>query len=454
MTGQGTSLRRYALTRVALIFPMVFILVTLVFLLMRVAPGDPISAALGGHAPPQVVANIKHQLGYDKPIYQQYFTYLGQLARGNLGTSITDSRAVTDIVRVNGAATLELTFFAMIVALVVGVVVGLAGGPLPGLHDGHGWPAVRDPDLRDARVLPRAHGAALLRLVSRMAPDLGSSEPDHPGDARRPTRISSSSTRSSTATGAPSATYFGISCFPAVTLGLVTAGVFIRLIRVNVMRTMKDDYIEAARARGIDERSVVYHHAFRNALVPVITIVGLTTALLLGGAVLTETTFNWPGMGRELVVYLGNRDYAAVQGIIIVFALVVVVVSVVIDLVNAFIDPTDPLLMTQIDVEAPVSAPSARRPPGNPPSVRTDRRGARLDACAPVDRRCAHALLRAPRAPRAGRLAVRVRPVRIEREALRRSWRRRLRSTRWGRPSSRRTSWHASSGERARSSRS
>ena len=126
---------------------------------------------------------------------------------------------------------------------------------------------------------------------------------------------------------------------PAVTLGLVTAGVFIRLIRVNVIRTMKDDYIEAARARGIRERDVVYHHAFKNALVPVITVVGLTLAGLLGGAVLTETTFNWPGIGHELVLYLENRDYTAVQGIIIVFGLIVVLVSLVIDFVNAFIDP-------------------------------------------------------------------------------------------------------------------
>src|SRR5581483_5713967 len=126
---------------------------------------------------------------------------------------------------------------------------------------------------------------------------------------------------------------------PATTLGLVTAGVFIRLIRVNVIRTLRDDYIEAARARGIGERAVVYRHAFKNALVPVITVVGLTTAGLLGGAVLTETTFNWPGIGHELVLYLENRDYTAVQGIIVVFGLVVVAVSVIIDFVNAFIDP-------------------------------------------------------------------------------------------------------------------
>jgi peptide/nickel transport system permease protein len=126
---------------------------------------------------------------------------------------------------------------------------------------------------------------------------------------------------------------------PAVTLGLVTAGVFIRLIRVNIIRTLKDDYVEAARARGIRERDVVYKHAFKNALVPVITIIGLTLAGLLGGAVLTETTFNWPGIGHELVLYLENRDYTAVQGIIVVFGLVVVFVSLVIDFVNAFIDP-------------------------------------------------------------------------------------------------------------------
>jgi peptide/nickel transport system permease protein len=126
---------------------------------------------------------------------------------------------------------------------------------------------------------------------------------------------------------------------PALTLGLVYGGVFIRLIRVNVIRTLKDDYIEAARARGINERSVVYHHAFRNALVPVITVVGLQLALLLGGAILTETTFNWPGIGHELYVYLQNRDYAAVQGIVVVFALVVVAASIVIDFANAFIDP-------------------------------------------------------------------------------------------------------------------
>ena len=124
-----------------------------------------------------------------------------------------------------------------------------------------------------------------------------------------------------------------------MTLGLVISGVMIRLVRVNLMQTMKGDYVEAARARGMSERRVVFHHAFRNAMVPVITVAGLQFAILLGGAVLTEQTFNWPGIGSELVRYLDERDYIAVQGIITIFALAVVVISLVIDMVNAFVDP-------------------------------------------------------------------------------------------------------------------
>jgi peptide/nickel transport system permease protein len=124
-----------------------------------------------------------------------------------------------------------------------------------------------------------------------------------------------------------------------VALGLLVCGVFIRLVRVNVAQTLQGDYIEAARARGIGERKVVVQHAFRNALVPVITVMGLQTALLLGGAVLTENTFNWPGLGSQLIAYLNGRDYAAVQGIITVFALAVVVISLLIDFVNALVDP-------------------------------------------------------------------------------------------------------------------
>jgi peptide/nickel transport system permease protein len=338
MSGQGTSLKTYALTRLALVLPMVLILLTFVFLLMRVAPGDPISASLGGHAPQAVITDIKHRLGFDKPIYVQYGNYLWDVLRGNFGSTITDRRPVSDIILTNGAATLELTFFAMLVAVVVGVLVGLVAG------------RYRDTPVdvggRLFGIVVYATPVFFLGLMAQLffgsflgwLPTSDRASPLTQATLQTHTNIF---TIDAIVDGNWSALGDVIRhlILPATTLGLVTAGVFIRLIRVNVIRTLKDDYIEAARARGIRERSVLYHHAFKNALVPVITVVGLTLAGLLGGAVLTETTFNWPGIGHQLVLYLENRDYAAVQGIIVVFGLVVVAVSVVIDFVNAFIDP-------------------------------------------------------------------------------------------------------------------
>jgi peptide/nickel transport system permease protein len=337
--GQGTSLKSYLITRLALVVPMVLILLTFVFLLMRVAPGDPISAALGGHNVPQsVIDGIKHRLGFDQPLYQQYGDYLWNILRGNFGTTITDQRPISDIILTNGAATLELTFYAMIVAVVVGVLVGLLAGRF------------RDtPTDVGGRLFGIFIYAMPVFFLGLMAQLFFGSYLGWLPTSDRASPITQATLQTHTNIFTIDAIIDGNwnalgdvlrhMILPAVTLGLVTAGVFIRLIRVNVIRTMKDDYIEAARARGIRERDVVYHHAFKNALVPVITVVGLTMAILLGGAVLTETTFNWPGLGHQLVFYLENRDYTAVQGIIVVFGLVVVVVSLVIDLVNAFIDP-------------------------------------------------------------------------------------------------------------------
>jgi len=338
MASKGTSLRKYALVRLALVLPMVFVLLTMVFLLMRVAPGDPISASLGGHAPQSQIDEIKAELGYDEPIWKQYVQYLGQIARGNLGTTVTDRRPVTDIVRDNGAATLELTFYAMIVALIVGVTFGLLAGRyrdtwIDGTGRLFGIVIYAMPVFFLGLMAQLFFGSYLgwLPTSDRASPIVQATMETHTGLYT----VDSIINRDWPAF-TDSVKHLVL---PAVTLGLVTAGVFIRLIRVNVIRTMKDDYIEAARARGIDERSVVYQHAFRNALVPVITVVGFTVALLLSGAVLTETTFNWPGLGHTLVMYLQNRDYAAVQGLIVVFALIVVVASLVIDFVNAYIDP-------------------------------------------------------------------------------------------------------------------
>ncbi|HLX32006.1 MAG TPA: ABC transporter permease [Gaiellaceae bacterium] len=334
----GTSLRTYLITRLALVLPMVFILLTLVFLLLRVAPGNPIEAALGGHVPAAYVHQIERRLGFDKPLITQYGDYLWNILRGHLGTTITDNRPLSQIIEQNGAATLELTFFAMLIAIVVGVLVGLVAG------------RYRDTPLdvfgRLFGILVYATPVFFLGLMAQLVfgvwlnwlPTSDQASPLTQALLQTHTNIYFIDAIWDGNWGA----LWDVTkhlILPASTLGLVTAGVFIRLVRVNVIRTLRDDYIEAARARGIVERRVVYAHAFKNALVPVITIVGLNLATLLGGAVLTETTFNWPGIGHELVLYLENRDYVAVQGIIVVFALVVVAVSVLVDFINAYVDP-------------------------------------------------------------------------------------------------------------------
>ncbi len=338
MNSSGTSLKTYALTRLALVVPMVLILLTMVFLLMRVAPGNPISAALGGKVPPAVVNDITKRLGFDKPLYVQYGDYLWGIVRGDFGTTITDRRPVRDIIVENGGATLELTVAAMIVAILVGVVVGLLAGRYRDT-----WIDVGG---RMFGIVIYAMPVFFLGFLAQLLfgswlgwlPTSDQASPITQAFLPVHTHILFVDAIWARDWSA----LWDIAkhlILPATTLGLVIGGIFIRLVRVNVIRTMKDDYIEAARARGIGERSVVYRHAFRNALVPVVTIVGLQMALLLSGAVLTETTFNWPGIGHELINYLQNRDYTAVQGIIVVFALVVVVASLVIDFVNAFIDP-------------------------------------------------------------------------------------------------------------------
>jgi len=338
MSGHGTSLRGYILTRLALAIPTVLILLTLVFLLMRVAPGDPITSALGGRVPAEELERRKEAAGLDKPLPEQYVEYLGDAFTLDLGTTINDDREVTSIIVENGSATLELTIAAFIVALAVGIPIGLLAGRYRDTSidvGGRMFGIV----VYAAPVFFTAFLAQLLfSNVLGWLPSSGRASPVVEFELNKVTHFYLLDTLFS---GSWSNFWDVVKhlILPAVTLGLLVSGVLIRLVRVNLLQTMRGDYVEAARARGISERRVVVNHAFRNALVPVITVAGLQLAILLGGAVLTEQSFNWPGIGAELVRYLNERDYIAVQGIITIFALAVVVVSVLIDLINAFVDP-------------------------------------------------------------------------------------------------------------------
>ena len=333
-----SSLRAYLITRILLAVPMLLILLTVVFLLMRVAPGDPISAALGGRVPQEELDRRRHEAGFDRPLAVQYLDYLKDVATFNLGTTLVDNRPLTEVIVQNGAATLELTFFAMLIAIGSGVAIGLVAG------------RYRDTPLdiggRLFGIVMYAAPVFFLGFLAQLTfgkwlgwlPTSGRASPIVTADLQTHTNLFIVDTiiaRNWSALG----DVVRHLIMPATVLGLVIGGVFIRLVRVNLLQTMKGDYVEAARARGVNERNVVYKHAFKNALVPVITVVGLEFAVLLGGAVLTEQTFNWPGIGSELVRYLNNRDYVAVQGIIVITGIAVVIVSVVIDILNAWIDP-------------------------------------------------------------------------------------------------------------------
>lgn len=339
MSGHGTSLRTYVLTRLVLAVPTVLILLTMVFLLMRVAPGNPIQAALGGRVSAAELEQREAAAGLDKPLLEQYFDYLGNAFTLDLGTTINDDRSVlSDIIVENGTATLELSLAAFAVALVVGLSIGLLAGRF------------RDTPIDlGGRMFGIVVYAAPVFFTGFLAqllfsgtlgwlPSSGRADPLVEFEINQVTHFY----LIDTLLALDWAAFWDVVLhliLPAVTLGLLISGVLIRLVRVNLLQTMRGDYVEAARARGIPERRVVLQHAFRNALVPVVTVAGLQFAILLGGAILTEQTFNWPGIGAELVRYLNERDYIAVQGIITVFALAVVLVSLVIDLVNAFIDP-------------------------------------------------------------------------------------------------------------------
>jgi len=337
MSASAGSLPRYIGQRLLLVIPMMWILMTMVFLLMRVAPGDPISAALGGRLDPAALEQAKHRAGLDKPLIAQYWDYLWATLHLDFGTTFTDNQPVIDVVRDNGGATASLVLSAFVIALIIGIPLGLLAGRL---RD-----TVPDVFIRIFAIISYAAPIFFIGLLAQIyiAPPLGlptggQASPETLFIVPERTHILVIDAFLSGDTDSIVDVLKHLT-LPAFVLGIGICGIFIRLVRVNILQTVQSDYVEAAEARGIKRGKVMRSHAFRNALVPVITVIGLQVALLLSGAVLTETTFNWPGLGQKLIKYIGGRDYGAVQGIITMFALVVVVVSVLIDIINALIDP-------------------------------------------------------------------------------------------------------------------
>ncbi len=337
----GNKLLRFIIVRFLLIFPTIFILVTMVFVLMRTI-GDPITAALGGRLPPDQLAERIEEAGYNRPILVQYFEYLGQIFTGNFGTSITDRQPVIDLLFRYGGATLELAFYALIVAFIVGIPLGMLAAYL---RDRWG-----DAVLRVFAILSYATPVFFAGLLLKLIFSVGL----HwlPVAGRASVRVELELSRVPNPTGIylidaaqtpnPGVVYPDLlahAVLPGIALGLLTAGVFLRLVRTNVIGTLSMDYVDAARSRGVKEFRLVTSHAIKPALVPIITVIGLQIAMLLGGAVLTETTFEWQGLGFQLAHYLTSRDFVAVQGIVALLAVIVAVTNFIVDIIAAIIDP-------------------------------------------------------------------------------------------------------------------
>jgi peptide/nickel transport system permease protein len=390
---------------------MIMLLLTIVFLIVRVLPGDPVLLHFEKYEDPIAVEHLRHALGLDKPLIVQYFDYLVGLFRGDLGKSMQDYSSVGQQIFSAFPATLELAIYSMIIAVLLGVLLGVQAAKK--------YNSFQDHSIRTFGIVTYAIPVFFLGMIfqiifgiyfgwfptgTRTYPTLvptGLRIPLQPPQGGFPVVLMWSSItglvcatmcliilRMKKVKFWPTGTPIAFSVFaigwvvwasgawrfmnlggihvstglytidsllegnivkfvealrylflPSLTLGLVLCGIFIRLTRNNALETFRQDYVTAAKARGLKDNTVTYGYALRTAFLPVLTMMGLQFAALLGGAILTETTFSWPGLGKYVVERINSRDYTAIQGAVVFFGLLVALVSLIVDILYAFLDP-------------------------------------------------------------------------------------------------------------------
>jgi len=333
----SAGLRRYIIVRVALTLPMVLILVSLVFLVLRVMPGDPALAIMREGASEEQLAAFRAALGIDRPLHVQYFEFIGGVLRFDFGDSMVRSVPVTQEILTFFPATIELAMFSMFVTTTVGI--------LSGAYAAQNRKKTSDYVIRVLSIILYSIPIFWLGLMLQMTVGAGLGWFPVSG------RLSPGMTLDKVITGlytidailTQNWALLGDALkhlvLPSITLGLVLAGVFTRLTRANMLDVLEQDFITAGRARGLRERVLVYKHGLRNAFIPIVTLLGMQFSLLLAGAILTETTFSWPGLGRLVVDRIYDRDFSTVQGSILFFALLVAGASLFVDILYGFLDP-------------------------------------------------------------------------------------------------------------------
>ena len=299
---------RYISLRLLLALPALWLILTMVFLLAHIVPGDPVQQMLGDGARAEDLQQLRHTLGLDLPLGVQYGRYLAGVLRGNLGESFRFQQPVLKVVASHYPATLELAIVALLVCATIGIPAGLLAAQRRGRPADH---AIGVFTLFGLSVPNFALGPVLILFFSVLLGWL------------------------------PVSGRGGIAhlILPSITLGAALAAILTRMVRTSVIEELSSDYVRTARAKGLPESAVLFRHAFRNALIPILTILGLQFGTLLAGTIVTESIFSWPGVGRLAVQAIQARDYPLLQGCILLIAVSYVFVNLLTDLVYALVDP-------------------------------------------------------------------------------------------------------------------
>lgn len=307
---------RYVARRLLQLVVQVFLVATVVFLLIRLVPGDPARAILGETAGEEQVARVRSQLGLDRPLPEQYVTWLGRTVRGDLGTSISSGRPVMLDIQQRIGNTVELIVLSVLVSLVVGMPLGIlaalrANRPADYVISSAAVLGLSLPSFVVGTILLLVVGLRLGWLPpSQFVPwqqDLGQ--------------------------------HLRVIALPVFALSASAVAVIIRMTRSSMLEVVRQDYIRTARAKGLTDQIVIARHALRNALNPVVSIVGLEIAALLGGTVIVEAIFNWPGLSSLLIAGVRARDYPVVQGVVLLIAVLTVLINLIVDLAYGWLDP-------------------------------------------------------------------------------------------------------------------
>jgi ABC-type dipeptide/oligopeptide/nickel transport system permease component len=305
----------YIVKRLLLAIPTLLAVLTIVFVLARVLPGDPAQTILGDQATQQALEAMRHRLGTDKPILEQYVDFLANAVRGRWGDSLVTGKPVAEEV----ANVLPYTIDLTVASIVLGALIGVPLGTWSALHRNKAIDYVARISSLLGLSFPAFVSAILLLLAFaielRWLPVISAGRLDDPVERIRNLIL------------------------PTINLGIIMAAYVTRVTRSSMLEVLSEDYIRTARAKGVPNNAILWRHALRNALIPVVTVVGLYLGILIGNSVLTEIVFNRPGLGKLIVSALNQRDYTLLQGMMVVYAFAIVVVNLLTDLTYGFIDP-------------------------------------------------------------------------------------------------------------------